>query len=199
VISPDGTRAVYSSNLPDRPGGAPGLRLAAVDLASGARQVLATAATLQSAGARLDVLAPLNWSPDGQWLALLVGGSNSYNARVYLMPSSGGEPRPAQTALADNWVANTIGFSGDSQYLAYTTRGSPDSIDMLEVMALAGGPGGKSVALIDLPSDVSAAWSPRGHQLALASPDGVYVMDPANGATQWVAGGDCRGVGWFAK
>ncbi|MND07281.1 hypothetical protein D3C83_291580 [compost metagenome] len=43
----------------------------------------------------------------------------------------------------------------------------------------------------------AAAWAPNGHLLAVSSPSGVYVINPATDDLRWVTLAPCGRVVWY--
>ena len=131
------------------------------------------------------------WLPSGD--GLVINAFREPNLHIFLLSLAGDPPQPAGEfrPLADpspNLIA--LGVSADGRYLAAADYQAGQTVLLvndltsnsrpLEIATFLGG----------------VAWSPAGHQLAVSSPAGLYVIDAGTGATQRITAGDCRPA-WY--
>ncbi len=111
-LSPDGKRVAFISNR----GALPQVWIAEIDKGTEPKQV----------GSFEDPVSNVEWSPDGQWLALLVAPGGGLNQQVYLMhPDGTGVQRITGGGKENNTLA---GWSG--RFLRYSSsHDSPDALD----------------------------------------------------------------------
>ncbi len=169
-------QAAYLLGVIGEPG--PRVELHVLDLAGGGERVL-----LDSAPAGAETISDgmqLIWSPGGAWLAFAGFGASGPRLRLVAVTRTGqAVPVPVATGSA----SIPLGFSADDAYLA--------------AQDIHGGP----FVLLDLnaagsaPSRVlngnSLAWAPAGHTLAFSNALGVFLVDAATGAYQWLQAEPC--------
>lgn len=107
AVSPDGRRVSFIRDWRE-------LHVLTID--GGDDRVLATGPFAESLGAATPM-----WSPDGQWLALLVIGAKRFT-NVALVPTSGPPAAPRPVSFLANAFANSIAWSRDGSYLLFDTR-----------------------------------------------------------------------------
>jgi Tol biopolymer transport system component len=186
ALSPDGRWLAYltfqtSGSLATVPGEA---RVDILDLETGAVNTALALADLP-ASRPFDQLLALSWSPDGARLALVARrGGTDHLFDLRMTGAAPGQVDAISEIAVPTASFRLVGFSADSQYLAVANDLFPTT--RLVVLDL-GAPARPAFEA----NASSAAWSPTGHQLAIANAAGLYIADPLTGETQWVKGGDC--------
>jgi dipeptidyl aminopeptidase/acylaminoacyl peptidase len=107
VTSPDGRQVFFLRSSPNEQ------VIAARELTSGVEQTIVS---------RPQPIGPFSLSPDGRWLAI----ASRRDSRVYVVPSSGGQPRPL-AAIGEHPTILSVDWSPDSQGVFVSTtegRGS---------------------------------------------------------------------------
>jgi Tol biopolymer transport system component len=110
------------------------------------------------------------WSPDGKWIAF--HSNPEGNAETFVVPAEGGKPRNLTTHPAVDTFAS---FSRDSQWVYFTSsRAGP----------------GDAIWKIPVTGGTAVRVSPGPGQMAIESPDGVYVyytesVDPTAPSPLW--------------
>lgn len=119
AISPDGKRVAFAYNRHNQPQGQRGYTELHVLNADGSGHKLLLPAT------GIHYIEPQSWSPDGKWIAAVIGVKSDSHLRLALVPSNGGQPRylpiPTKQTIAEAF------FSPDGKWLAYsasTIRGA---------------------------------------------------------------------------
>jgi Tol biopolymer transport system component len=160
--------------------------VAQYDAQSQARTDLFTAASL-GFGDNLS-LGDLRWAPDGSRLAL---SAYVQNTGTRLVSVAVGVHRVQTVAgVPPDDSMYSLGYSADSQYLAYVEFAQPGFAPQLMVR----GPDNTVRAQFAFSG---AAWSPSGHQLAVANQAGVLVTDPATGNLALITTKNCYQVNWY--
>jgi len=155
VLSRDGRQIVYSwFNGKDRYQ----LRVAAVP----ATGVVQPRTLIDSAD--VEWIAPYDWSPDGQWIAVAVSKKDKVTD-IALISARDGSRRVIRTDVGDQAACR---FSPDGRYLGYSVneKGKNREIDVF-VMTVDGG--GESRAIVNPGRDVMMGWSPDGKLLLFAT------------------------------
>src|SRR3954468_1134571 len=165
-LSPDGKRVAFLSNR----GGLPQAWIAEIDKVAPPKQV----------GSFEDPVSDVQWSPDGQWLALLVAPGGGLNQQVYLMhPDGSGVQRITGGGKENNTLA---GWSG--KLLRYSS--SHDNPGALEPWIYDSGTGksrkvasgGGISTLVDISRDGKRGVISR---LASRGDNNLYLIDLATG------------------
>jgi dipeptidyl aminopeptidase/acylaminoacyl peptidase len=134
------------------------------------------------------------WSPDGRWIAYVSNRNNATvrdpnftnNSDIYLVPSTGGEPRQLTTNPGPD---RSPQFSPDGRriaYLASTLVNSSADQTQVKVLDLNGGEPINLTADLDY-SVSSFDWSPDGRHLYLSVAEGLtqrLYRVPATGGTR---------------
>jgi dipeptidyl aminopeptidase/acylaminoacyl peptidase len=156
--SPDGTRIAYTQRSPEHFSGQ--LVVADFDSASGKfkgePKILYTAK--EDRGGGWSIRRP-EWSPDGKSLAVVLQDSG-WN-KIYLIPSSGGEPHALTTGESED---EEPVFSHDGRYLAFVSnRSHPEERNIWIVS-----PDGShlhQLASVSSGVDGNPIWSPDGNHI----------------------------------
>jgi hypothetical protein len=123
---------------------------------------------------------------EGAWSA-----SHERLSLSLLHERASGKAAAIETIPGASASAFPLGFSADGRYLAFFDQRASDAERAL--LALDRETGTPQPLLAGA---TAAAWSPSGHQLALAGPGKLFVTDPATGRHQWITGADCSPV-WY--
>ena len=124
---------------------------------------------------------PLDWSPDGRWIALSLSRKDG-SGQIIVVSVSDGSFRPLKTI---EWKGPVhIFFSPDSRYIAYDLSAN-DSSDQHDLYVLAID-GSRETAVASNPADEwLIGWTPDGSQLLFSSDragsNGVWAVSMANG------------------
>jgi type II secretory pathway pseudopilin PulG len=137
------------------------------------------------------------WSSTGDWLALTVMTSfgNQYETWAGLIRPDGTGLRILPSASVGAAPSSAV-FSADSRYLAVELQGDESS----KGTAIYSVPDGALLRFI--PRMNLAGWSPSGHILALAGPEGVsLLLEPGDlhASPQPFGAPGCSGVAWRPK
>jgi len=165
-LSPDGTRVAFLSNR----GGLPQVWIAEIDKVAPPKQI----------GTFEDPVSGVDWSPDGQWLALLIAPGGGLNQQIYLMhPDGSGVQRITGGGKENNTLA---GWSG--KLLRYSSsHDHPGSLEPWIYDSETGksrkvAAGGGVSALVDISHDGKKAVVSR---LVSRGDDNLYLIDLATG------------------
>jgi Tol biopolymer transport system component len=96
-------------------------------------------------------------SPDGRRLAL------NFFGQLWIVPIEGGRAQPLTDVVADPRHDQNPSWSPDGTHLAFTMRGSPAGLRILELAT------GRIESLMTDRFDYESAWSPDGMTIAFAS------------------------------
>lgn len=165
VWSPDARRLAYQARYP-RSARGQRIGLEVFDLAS---------RTVTSPRGLSDVaLVPLDWSPDGVYLACAQTNEDSTMSIVLVTVSTGERRELVRQPVGEPVRAD---FSPDSRYLAYTGRenGNQD----IQVTEL--GTGRRSRITSTAEVDRAPFWSPDGETLVYQNRDGAWAVAMADG------------------
>ncbi len=207
TLSPDGRRLVYVpwAAGPDDQPFASSIRL--VDLAQGADTVLLTRDAISRGASAPAFFSLLHWAPDSRTLAFLAV-SMSGSATLHTLDLVSGQL--TTVAGGPGHSISPVGFSADGRFLAYLDNlGNTDAIQVMVFDIQSGASMHLTTLTFDhmrrtqsgllpaYPTGV-AAWAPDGHLLALSTPSGIYVADPASGEGRWVTFEPCGRVVWYS-
>ena len=118
-------------------------------------------------------IGPRDWSPDGKWIALLLGTEDHVN-RLALVSVNDGALRALKTG---RWQENPrMFFSPDGAWIAYDLPQGPTTARDVWIMAADGTMDSKAVATRG--DDAVMGWSPDGKYLLFAS-------DRTGGSALW--------------
>jgi Tol biopolymer transport system component len=140
-----------------------------------------TPTVVYSAGDDVRFIAPVDWSPDGKWLATLVSRKDG-TGQIALIGAADGSFRVLKTA---QWKGpERAFFSRDSRYLAYDLPASDTSAERdLFVMAL--DTARQTPAVVHSADDRLVGWSPDGRLLLFSSDrtgsHGLWAQPVADG------------------
>lgn len=120
-FSPDGKQLAFVRD---------GRQICAVDLESGQERVVVEDALLGKPPFNLP--RPLVWSPDGQWIAYLASGQDSFG-NVNVVPGAGGESRPV--SFVPNTDASSLTWTPDGRQLLFgtTQRTEPGRVARIDL------------------------------------------------------------------
>ncbi len=169
IFSPDGAQVAYAWCCEGRDGD-DGYGLRVIDLNGGNVRTLLSA----------DYLQPMDWSPDGRWIATLL--SREDGEVLALVEAATGETRVLATLPGGVWPRGAA-FSPDGRFVAYERPpvSDPQGADDIYVAATADGSG---VRLIDHPAtDRMMDWSPDGRFV-------VFLSDRSGRQEAWAVGVD---------
>lgn len=165
-LSPDAKQVAFLSNR----GGLPQVWIAEIDKVAPPKQV----------GAFEDPVSSVEWSPDGQWLAVLVAPGGGLNQQIYLMhPDGSGSQRITGGGKENNTLA---GWSG--KLLRYSSsHDNANSLDPWIYDSETGksrkvGTGGGISTLVDISRDGKKAVLSR---LVNRGDNNLYLVDLATG------------------
>jgi Tol biopolymer transport system component len=115
-----------------------------------------------------------SWSPDGQTLLFVQGGSPAGNGRdiLLLTPTDGGPPQPLFATRFDEMYAE---FSPDGRWIAYASNESG-----LSEVYVAPYPGRGSKVLLSVDGGHSPVWARNGRELLYLEPVGEEGAGPYN-------------------
>ena len=157
-------------------------RLNLLDLRQEQLMTVLTAAEI--AAADFSQVGALEWSADGRWLTFLQVGTGG-GPVAYLAAADGGHVQPLDVGTR-NGGSFPLGFSADSRYLAVRVNGGAAGTNEIVVFDPAA-PGAAPQRYLAQ----TAAWSAAGHQLLMGGAAGVYAVDPATNAFEWVYDSTC--------
>lgn len=168
VWSPDGKRVAYGKSYPTTPG-APWdfeLRIIGVDGTGG--RILVPRSKVAA--------EPLDWSPDGQTLAVSFAGSPAPDETRYALVSvADGSVRDLKAFKSDDlmWCYDGAQFSPDGAYLAYSlgTRDEP-----CDVLAMATDGSGERPLVHHPANDRFVGWTPAGSILFTSDRSGTVDL-----------------------
>jgi hypothetical protein len=208
ALVPDASAAAYIAPLATPSGAAHfGVSITWRSLEPGAlpETGMLSAADLAVDGAPPTSANLLHWSPDGRWLAFLTSGA-AYGTRLFVFDRA----TQALTHITGSRAhfLLPLRFSADSRYLAYLENVGTEPFLWWIVRDLATGYetrraydfGHLRRIQTGLQGPVVtgvAAWSPAGHLLAVSSPSGIFVHDPATGDRRWLTLEPCGRVVWW--
>jgi Tol biopolymer transport system component/predicted Ser/Thr protein kinase len=148
------------------------------------------------------------WSPDGNYIAFVRQSGTQIS--IFIVPSLGGPERKLYSGTSGFFslyeYGNSLSWSPDGNYLAFSGRDSPDdpnsifllSLDSLEKRRVTSPPAG-------LLGDSTPAFSPDGKTLAFfrwvtVGPADVYLVPASGGEAKRLTfdGRSCRGLAWTA-
>jgi dipeptidyl aminopeptidase/acylaminoacyl peptidase len=147
------------------------------------------------------------WSPDGRWLAFLSGRDKEKKSQIYLLPTSGGEPRPL---TEQKLGAGVPVWSPDSRRIAFAgpvpieeedddeenKEGPPTARVIERAVYKNDGQGFTSdrrshVIVVDLPEGAESATVTQithgdfHHQAPAWSPEGTHIAFAADRDPEW--------------
>jgi hypothetical protein len=155
-----------------------------LDLASAESQVVINRSSL---GSPTDIsYAQAVWSPDGEWLVVVIGGEAS-GYQLWRMRPDGSE---AQIIFSGKDYIGPPQFSADGQYLA-TMVYPPPSNGELHLMRM---PTGEVIQTV---TGLQAfAWSVSGHQLAVATFQGLHWLTEPTAEPRKLNNSVCYSIAW---
>ena len=130
------------------------------------------------------IVTPLDWSPDGKWIAASLQRKDR-TAQIGLVPASGGSMRVLKSV---DWRVPTRGsFSPDGRDIAFDLPAS-DTAEERDVFVLASDGSREIPAVVNPGNDVVIGWSPDGAHLLFASDRsgtmGLWALRFADGKPQ---------------
>jgi hypothetical protein len=207
ALAPDASAVAFVSR-PVSPAGLPtaaiGIEWQAQDPGAPAQSGL-LAAGLARDGVPPTYAASLHWSPDGQALAFVASG-DGYGTRLFLFDRAA--QALTQVAGGRGHYLLPLRFSADGRYLAYLQNVGSEPFLWWIVRDLSTGLETRhafdfghlrriQTGLLQPISSGVGAWSPAGHLLAVSSPAGLFVTDPATNDRRWLTLEPCGRVVWW--
>ena len=177
VISRDGKQVAFTWSRGNGSAADNFSDLRVMDLNGGKPRVLAASKP------DVEHIAPMDWSPDGRWIAADLGRTDS--SQIALVSTADGAVRVLKsTARRD---ASKIMFSPNGKYLAYAVPAEADS-DRWQIHVQSVDGGQDTSMLTPSSSDRVLGWSLDGNRLLFASDrgglSGVWVQPMMDGKPQ---------------